>query len=75
MKSAITIRKGNYESMNAYTVRGSNGSALYRFKSNYKNKDLSCSDGYAVFGSINDEFVYIDCKNYRSAKELFMAMQ
>ena len=76
MKNAITIEKEIYTSINAYTVKSSNGSRMYRSKNNYKYKDsIFSKDEYAVLGLVNGKMVYIDCKNYRSAKQLFMAMQ
>ena len=76
MKNVITIEKEMYASLNAYTVRSSNGSRLYRSKNNYKYKDsIFSKDEYAVLGTINGKVVHIECKNYRSAKQLFMAMQ
>lgn len=76
MKNVITIEKEMYASLNAYTVRSSNGSRLYRSKNNYKYKDsIFSKDEYAVLGMINGKIVHIECKNYRSAKQLFMAMQ
>lgn len=76
MKNAIDIKRENYTSLNAYTVTGSKGSKLYRTKNNYKYKDcLVKKNEYAVLGLINDKAVYIECKDYRSAKRLFMAMQ
>lgn len=76
MKSAITIKKENYISLNAYTVSGSNGSKLYRTKNSYEYKNsIFEMNEYAVLGTINGKVVHIECKNYRSAKQLFMAMQ
>lgn len=76
MKNAITIRKEIFSSLNAYTVEGSNGSRMYRSKNNYRYKDsIFNKDEYAVLGSVNGEFMYIECKDYKSAKRLFMAMQ
>lgn len=76
MKNAIDIKRGNYTSLNAYTVSGSKGSKLYRTKNSYEYKDSPFKKNeYAVLGLINDKVVYIDCKDYRSAKQLFMAMQ
>ena len=76
MKNAITIEKEIYISINAYTVKSSNGSRMYRSKNNYKYKDsIFSKDEYAVLGMINGKVVHIECKNYRSAKQLFMAMQ
>lgn len=76
MKSAITIEKENYASLNAYTVIGSNGSRLYRTKNKYEYKEASCViNEYAVLGMINSNPVFIECKDYRSARQLFMAMQ
>ena len=76
MKSVITIEKENFETMNAYTVFSSNGSRFYRAKNNHKYKDtLFKSDEYAVCGKVNGKFVYIECEDYRSAKQLFLAMQ
>ena len=76
MKNVITIEKEMYASLNAYTVRSSNGSRLYRSKNNYKYKDsIFGKDEYAVLGTINGKVVHIECKNYRSAKQLFMTMQ
>ena len=76
MKNAITIEKEMYVSLNAYTVKSSNGSRMYRTKNNYKYKDsIFSKDEYAVLGMINGKVVHIQCKDYRSAKQLFMAMQ
>ena len=76
MKNAITIEKEMYVSLNAYTVRSSNGSRMYRSKNNYKYKDsIFSKDEYTVLGMINGKIVNIECKNYRSAKQLFLAMQ
>lgn len=76
MKSAITIEKENYSTLNSYTVHGSNGSRLYRSKCNYKFKDSPFNRiEYAVLGAINGKVAYIKCKDYCSAKQLFMAMQ
>lgn len=76
MKNAITIRKENYSTLNSYTVNGSNGSRLYRSKCNYKYKNSPFNRiEYAALGAINGKVVYIECKDYRSAKQLFMAMQ
>lgn len=76
MKSAITIEKEVYTSLNAYTVKSSNGSRLYRSKNNYKYKDsIFSKDEYAVLGMVNGKIVNIECKNYQSAKQLFLAMQ
>lgn len=76
MKNAITIEKKMYVSLNAYTVKSSNGSRMYRSKNNYKYKDsIFSKDEYTVFGMINGKFVNIECKNYMSAKQLFLAMQ
>lgn len=76
MKSVITIEKEIYMSLNAYTVKSSNGSRLYRSRNNYKYKDsIYSKDEYAVLGMINGKILHIQCKDYRSAKELFMAMQ
>ena len=76
MKSAITIERDNYATQNAYTVYGSNGSRMYRSKNNYKYRN-SCYkiNEYIVLGMINGKVVYIECKNYRSARGLFLAMQ
>ena len=76
MKSVITIEKEIYASLNAYTVRSSNGSRLYRSKNNYKYKDsIFRKDQYSVLGTVNGKIVYIECRDYRSAKQLFLAMQ
>lgn len=76
MKNAIIIEKENYSTLNSYTVKSSNGSRLYRSKCNYEFKDsVFNKTEYAVLGAINGKVVYIDCKNYRAAKQLFMAMQ
>lgn len=76
MKSVITIEKEIYASLNAYTVKSSNGSRMYRSKNNYKYKDsIFSKDEYSVLGSVNDKIVHIECKDYRSAKQLFLAMQ
>ena len=76
MKNAITIEKEIYTSLNAYTVKSSNGSRMYRSKNNYKYKDsIFSKDEYSVLGSVNGKIVHIECKDYRSAKQLFLAMQ
>ena len=76
MKNAITIEKEIYTSLNAYTVKSSNGSRMYRSKNNYKYKDSIISKSeYSVLGSVNGKIVHIECKDYRSAKQLFLAMQ
>lgn len=76
MKSVITIEKEIYTSLNAYTVKSSNGSRMYRSKNNYKYKDsIFSKDEYTVLGMINGKIVNIECKNYMSAKQLFLAMQ
>lgn len=76
MKRAITIEKENYVSLNAYTVKSSNGSRMYRSKNNYRYKDsIFSKDEYAVLGMVNGKIVNIECKNYQSAKQLFLAMQ
>lgn len=76
MKSVITIEKRLYASINAYTVKGSNGSRMYRSKNNYTYRNSIFSNyEYAVLGMVNGKIVYIECKDYRSAKQLFMAMQ
>lgn len=76
MKNAITIKKESYLTLNAYTVCGSDGSKLYRTKNNYDYKDsIYKRDEYTVLGTVNGKVVYIECKDYRSAKQLFMAMQ
>ena len=76
MKSDITIKKENFESLNAYIVCGSNVSKLYRTKNKYAYKDtLFKADEYDVSGLINGKVVYIKCKDYRSAKQLFLAIQ
>lgn len=76
MKNAITIEKEMYVSLNAYTVKSSNGSRMYRSKNNYKYKDsIFSKDEYTVLGMINGKVVTIECKNYTSAKQLFLAMQ
>lgn len=76
MKNAITIEKEMYVSLNAYTVKSSNGSRMYRSKNNYKYKDsIFRKDEYSVLGTVNGKIVHIECKDYRSAKQLFMAMQ
>lgn len=76
MKSVITIEKGAYSSLNAYTVKSSNGSRMYRSKNNHKYKDsIFSKDEYSVLGMINGKVVNIECKDYRSAKQLFLAMQ
>lgn len=76
MKSVITIEIETYASLNAYTVKSSNGSRMYRSKNNYKYKDsIFNKDEYTVLGSVNGTIVHIRCKDYRSAKKLFMAMQ
>lgn len=76
MKSAISIKKENYKSLNSYTVYGSHGSKLYRTKNSYEYKDSPFKKNeYAVLGMINGKVVYIECKDYRSAKQLFLAMQ
>ena len=76
MKIVITIEKEIYETLNAYTVRSSNGSRMYRSKNNYRYKDsIYNKDEYSVLGMVNGRIVIIECKNYRSAKQLFLAMQ
>lgn len=76
MKNAITIEKEMYVSLNAYTVKSSNGSRMYRSKNNYKYKDsIFRKDEYSVLGTVNGKIVHIECRDYRSAKQLFMAMQ
>lgn len=76
MKSAITIERENYITQNAYTVFGSNGTKMYRSKNNYKYNNLLYKlNEYSVLGMVNGKFVYIECKDYRSAKQLFLAMQ
>lgn len=76
MKSTITIEKDMYISLNSYTVKSSNGSRMYRSKNKYKYKDsIFSKDEYTVLGSVNGTIVHIRCKDYRSAKKLFMAMQ
>lgn len=76
MKSTITIKKDMYISLNSYTVISSNGSRMYRSKNKYKYKDCVFNkDEYAVLGSVNGTIVHIRCQDYRSAKQLFMAMQ
>ena len=76
MKSVIAIEKEDFRTMNAYTVFSSNGSRFYRAKNNHKYKDtLFKRDEYVVYGEVNGKFVHIECKNYRSAKQLFMAIQ
>lgn len=76
MKSVITIEKERYTTLNTYTVKSSNGSRLYRSKNNYKYKgSIFSKDEYAVLGMVNGKVVHIQCKDYRSAKTLFLAMQ
>lgn len=76
MKNAITIEKEMYVSLNAYTVKSCNGSRMYRSKNNYKYKDsIFRKDEYSVLGTVNGKIVHIECRDYRSAKQLFMAMQ
>lgn len=76
MKSVITIKKEDFITLNAYTVKSSNGSRMYRSKNNYKYKDsIYSKDQYDVLGMVNGKIMYIECKNYRSAKQLFLAMQ
>ena len=76
MKSVITIEKEIYTSLNAYTVKSSNGSRMYRTKNNYRFKNSIFSrDEYSVLGMVNSKIVHIQCKDYRSAKQLFLAMQ
>ena len=76
MKSVITIEKKIYTSLNAYTVKSSNGSRMYRSKNNYRFKgSIISKDEYSVLGMVNGKIVYIQCKDYRSAKMLFLAMQ
>lgn len=76
MKSVINVEIEKYVSLNAYTVKSSNGSRMYRSKNNYKYKDsIFSKDEYTVLGMINGKIVNIECKNYRSAKQLFLAMQ
>lgn len=76
MKSVINVEIEKYVSLNSYTVKSSNGSRMYRSKNNYKYKDsIFNKDEYTVLGSVNGTIVHIRCKDYRSAKKLFMAMQ
>lgn len=76
MKSVITIEKEIYKTLNAYTVRSSNGSRFYRTKNNYKYRNsIFSKNEYTVLGMVNGRIVTIECKNYRSAKQLFLAMQ
>lgn len=76
MKSVINVEIEKYVSLNAYTVKSSNGSRMYRSKNNYKYKDsIFSKDEYTVLGMINGKIMNIECKNYRSAKQLFLAMQ
>ena len=76
MKSVITIEKEIYTTLNAYTVKSSNGSRMYRTKNKYRFKNsIFIKDEYVVLGMVNRKIVYIQCKDYRSAKQLFMAMQ
>ena len=76
MKSVINVEIEKYVSLNAYTVKSSNGSRMYRSKNNYKYKDsIFSKDEYSVLGMINGKIVNIECKNYMSAKKLFLAMQ
>ena len=76
MKSVINVEIEKYVSLNAYTVKSSNGSRMYRSKNNYKYKDsIFSKDEYTVIGMINGKIVNIECQNYRSAKQLFLAMQ
>lgn len=76
MKSVINVEIEKYVSLNAYTVKSSNGSRMYRSKNNYKYKDsIFSKDEYTVIGMINGKVVIIECKNYTSAKQLFLAMQ
>lgn len=76
MKSVINVEIEKYVSLNAYTVKSSNGSRMYRSKNNYKYKDsIFSKDEYSVLGSVNGKIVHIECKDYRSAKQLFLAMQ
>lgn len=76
MKSVINVEIEKYVSLNAYTVKSSNGSRMYRSKNNYKYKDsIFSKDEYTVLGMINGKVVTIECKNYTSAKQLFLAMQ
>ena len=76
MKSVINVEIEKYVSLNAYTVKSSNGSRMYRSKNNYKYKDsIFSKDEYTALGMINGKIVNIECKNYRSAKQLFLAMQ
>ena len=76
MKSVINVKIEKYVSLNTYTAKSSNGSRMYRSKNNYKYKDsIFNEDEYTVLGSVNGTIVHIRCKDYRSAKKLFMAMQ
>lgn len=76
MKSVINVEIEKYVTLNAYTVKSSNGSRMYRSKNNYKYKDsIFSKDEYTVLGMINGKIMNIECKNYRSAKQLFLAMQ
>lgn len=76
MKSVINVEIEKYVSLNAYTVKSSNGSRMYRSKNKYKYKDsIFSKDEYTVLGMINGKIVNIECKNYTSAKQLFLAMQ
>ena len=76
MKSVINVEIEKYVSLNAYTVKSSNGSRMYRSKNNYKYKDsIFSKNEYTVLGMINGKIVNIECKNYMSAKQLFLAMQ
>lgn len=76
MRSAITIERDNYATQNAYTVYSSNGSKMYRSKNNYKYRNSFYKiNEYTVLGMISGKAVYIECKNYMSAKQLFLAMQ
>lgn len=76
MKNAIIIKRESFVTQNAYTVLGSQGSKMYRSKNNYNFKNsLYKINEYTVLGMINGKVVYIECKDYRSAKQLFLAMQ
>lgn len=75
MKNAIAIKKGHYETINYYAVYGADGSMLVREKSKPEYRKYNDLENYIVSGFVNGEYVMVNCKDYRSAKALFMAMQ
>lgn len=75
MENAITIKKGRYETLNYYEAVGTNGTMFIREKRKHNFRECNAYECYTVGGFINGIFVSIDCKDYRSAKQLFMAMQ